>query len=55
LADKRVDIILHEVDQEYSNPSYMEGLGRGITRALQKIDDQKSLLDDLRMEQRETM
>lgn len=53
--DKRVDIILQEVDQEYSIPSYMEEyVKRGIARALKKID-QQSLLKDIMMEQLETM
>lgn len=53
--DKRVDVILQEVDQEYSIPSYMEEyVKRGIARALKKID-QQSLLKDIMMEQLETM
>ena len=56
MPDNRIDIILHEVDQEYSIPSYMEDyVRRGITRALKKIDLQKDLLNDLMMEQQETM
>lgn len=54
--DKRVDIILQEVDQEYSIPSYMEYyVKRGITRALKKIDQQRDMLKDIMMEQLETM
>lgn len=56
MADKRVDIILKEVDQEYSIPTYMEDyVKRGITRALKPIDSQTDLLNDIMMEQRETM
>ncbi len=56
MADKRVDIILREVDQEYSIPSYMEDyVKRGIVRALKQIDTQKELLNDLMLEQTETM
>ena len=39
MADKKIDIILHEVDSEYSKES----------------DDQRELLNDLMMEQKETM
>ncbi|MDF2537702.1 MAG: hypothetical protein K0S76_723 [Herbinix sp.] len=55
MADKRVDIILEEVDQEYTIPSYMEDyVKRGIAKALKKIDMNQELLRDLAMEQRET-
>lgn len=53
MADIRVDIILEEVDQEYSIPSYMEDyVKRGIARALKKIDQQQELLRDLMLEQK---
>lgn len=56
MMDKRIDIILKEVDHEYSIPSYMEDyVKRGIARALNKIDHQKELLKDIMMEQLETM
>jgi hypothetical protein len=56
MVDKRVDIVLHEVDSEYGIPSYMEDyVKRGIARALKKIDEQKDLLNDIMMEQQETM
>ena len=56
MADKRIDIILEEVDQEYSIPSYMEEyVKRGIARALKQIDQQKELLNDIMMELKETM
>jgi len=56
MADKRVDIILQEVDKEYSVPSYMESyVRRGIARALKKIDAQSELLKDIMLEQTETM
>lgn len=55
MADMRIDIILQEVDQEYSIPSYMEeDVKRGIAKALKKIDQQQELLNDLKMEQMET-
>ncbi|MDF2544340.1 MAG: hypothetical protein K0S47_4058 [Herbinix sp.] len=55
MADKRVDIILQEVDQEYSIPSYIEGdVKRGVAKALKKIDQDRELLRDLALEQRET-
>ncbi len=45
MTDKRIDIILQEVDQEYSIPSYMEDYVMcGIARALKKIDQDKELL-----------
>ncbi len=54
MTDKRVSIILQEVDQEYSIPAYMEDyVKRGIARALKKIDQDKELLVDLMAEQRE--
>lgn len=54
MVDKRINIILEEVDQEYSIPSYMEDyVKRGIARALKKIDQQQQLLRDLMEEQRE--
>jgi hypothetical protein len=54
MADQRVNIILEEVDQEYSIPSYMEDyVKRGITRALKKIDQQQELLRDIMQEQQE--
>ncbi len=53
MADKRIGIILEEVDQEYTIPSYMEDyVKRGIARALKKIDQQKELLVDIMMEQK---
>ncbi len=56
MADQRVDIILQEVDQEYTIPSYMEDyVKRGIISALRKIDQQKELMKDLRLELSETM
>jgi hypothetical protein len=56
LAYKRIDIILEEVDQEYSIPSYLEDdVKRGIAKALMKIDKDQELLSDLMMEQKETM
>jgi hypothetical protein len=56
MAYKRIDIILQEVDSEYSVPSYMElYVRRGIARALKRIDTQKKLMSDLMMEQQETM
>ncbi len=55
MADKRIDIILQEVDQEYAIPSYMEDyVKRGIAKALKKIDQDRDLLQDLAMEQKET-
>ena len=54
MADKRIDIILQEVDSECSIPSYMEDYVKcGIARALKKIDQQKELLYDLMAEQQE--
>lgn len=54
MADQRINIIMEEVDQEYSIPSYMEEyVKRGIARALKRIDQQRELLADLMMEQRE--
>lgn len=54
--DKRVNITLQEVDQEYSIPSYLkDNVKCGITRALKQINSQKDLLNDLMMEQLETM
>lgn len=54
MADKRVNIILEEVDQEFSIPSYMEDyVKRGIARALKKIDQDKELLADLMLERQE--
>jgi hypothetical protein len=56
MTDKRIDIILEEVDQEYSIPTYMEDyIKRGITRALKKIDQQQELLKDIMLEQKEGM
>lgn len=53
MADKRIDIILQEVDQEYSIPSYMEDyVKRGIAKALRKIDQDRELLRDIMEEQR---
>jgi hypothetical protein len=41
MSDKRVNIIMQEVDQEYSIPTYMEDyVKRSIARALKKIDQQ---------------
>ncbi len=54
MADKRIDIILQEVDQEYFIPSYMEDyVNRGIAKALKKIDRDRELLADLMTEQME--
>jgi hypothetical protein len=54
MVDKRVNIILEEVDQEFTIPSYMEDyVKRGIVRALKKIDQDKKLLADLMLEQQE--
>lgn len=51
MTDKRVDIILKEVDQEYSLPTYMDDyVKRGIARALKKIDKDKELLSNLMRE-----
>ena len=56
MADQRIDIILEEVDQEFSIPSYMESyVKRGIARALKRIDQQRELLSDLKLELTETM
>jgi hypothetical protein len=50
---QRVGIILEEVDQEYSIPSYMEDyVKRGIVKALKKIDQQQELLRDIMLEQK---
>jgi hypothetical protein len=55
MADKRVDIILQEVDEEYTIPCHVQKHIRlGIERALKKIDQDQELLHDLTMEQRET-
>ena len=55
MADKRIDIIMEEVDQLYSIPSYMEDyVKRGIARGLKKIDQDRELLLDLMAEQSET-
>jgi hypothetical protein len=42
MIDKRVDIILKEVDQVYTIPTYMEEYVKsGIDKALKKIDQDK--------------
>ncbi len=54
MADKRVDIILQEVNNEFSIPTYMEDyVKRGIARALKKIDQDKDLLVDISLKQQE--
>ncbi len=56
MADQRINIILEEVDEEFSIPSYMESyVKRGIARALKRIDQQKELLNDLKLELTEAM
>jgi hypothetical protein len=56
MADHRIDIIMEEIDREYSIPSYLEdNVKRGIARALKRIDQQKELLSDLKLELTETM
>ncbi len=56
MADKRVNNILKEVDQEYTISSHLEKyIRRGIVRALRKIDIQNELFSDIMLKQRETM
>lgn len=56
LVDMRVDIILEEVEQEYTIPSHLEKyIRQGITRALRKIDLQNDMLSDTKQEQREAI
>jgi hypothetical protein len=53
MVDKRVNIILEEVDKEYTIPTYMEDyVKRGIAKALKKIDQQQELLKDIMLEQK---
>lgn len=56
MPDQREGIIPREVDREATIPSYLDDyLKSGISNALRKIEQQKELMKDLRLELSETM